>query len=219
MKAIVIGAAHNVSIGKAVVDAMQGHSLDVIAPTHNDLDVRSDCRGYMRKHSDADILVLSHGVSSVSPFEEQSLSEVYHVIETNVIGTILAAQAFVRATITRRARKSIFIIGSLGGSRVFTNGSTYCASKAAVAHLGRCMAWELTPKGFDVYVIEPGNVSNTPLSNYVKSHMANPESYDKNTNRGSIITAEEVASVIVRIIINKMVWLSGEPIRLSGGSR
>lgn len=219
MKAIVIGAGHSGSIGAAIADTLVNNSFEVVAPSHADVDVFMDCRQFMAHNDDARILVLSHGKTSMVSFEQQSRAAVMRVIKTNVLGTIFAAQEFVRATIGHAGRKSIFIIGSLGGSRVFTNSSVYCASKAAVAHLGRCMAWELTAKGFDVFVIEPGNVSGTPMSQQVIDGMDVPELFAQHPTRDAIITPKEVANVVLGIITNNMTWLSGEPIRMSGGSR
>lgn len=218
MKALVIGAAHKGSIGAAIAAALSAKSFCVFTPSHNAVDVMDSSR-FMLDHSDARILVLSHGRTSMGKFEKQSRDDIKNVIDTNVLGTIFACQEFVKATIDMPYRKSIFIIGSLGGSRVFTNSSVYCASKAAVAHLGRCMAWELTPKGFDVFVIEPGNVHGTPLSQYVMERMEDPDNFLTKTKRLSIITPEEIADAILQIILHNMTWLSGEPIRLAGGER
>lgn len=218
MKAIVIGAGHPGSIGAAIADALRNNSFEVVAPLHTDVDVMY-CSDFMEQHDDARILVLAHGTTSMASFEMQTYDDIRRVIDTNVTGTILATQWFVRNTIAYTERKSIFIIGSLGGSRVFTNSSVYCASKAAVAHLGRCMAWELTAKGFDVYVIEPGNVSGTPMSQQVIDVMDVPELFAQHSTRCKIITPEEVADVVLGIINHKMTWLSGEPIRMSGGAR
>lgn len=218
MKAIVIGAGHTGSIGSAIAAALMNNSFKVASPSHAEVDVM-DCDGFMLLNHDADILVLSHGKTSMGAFEWQGRWEVNRVVTTNLLGTIFAAQSFVRATMSHRHRKSIFIIGSLGASRVFTNSSVYCASKAAVAHLGRCMAWELTAKGFDVYVIEPGNVSGTHMSQQVYNGMGNPEMFFKHSTRDAITTPEEVAGVVLGIINNNMTWLSGEPIRMSGGAR
>jgi NADP-dependent 3-hydroxy acid dehydrogenase YdfG len=219
MKAIVIGAGRKWSIGAAIVAALKENSFDVVAPTHAEVDVMY-CNDFMEQHDDARILVLSHGTTSMASFEMQTRDDIKRVIDTNITGTILAAQWFVRNTIAYTSeRKSIFIIGSLGGSRVFTNSSVYCASKAAVAHLGRCMAWELSAKGFDVYVIEPGNVSGTPMSQCVVDGMIKPELFAIHSTREAIIKPEEVASVVLGIITNNMTWLSGEPIRLTGGAR
>jgi NAD(P)-dependent dehydrogenase (short-subunit alcohol dehydrogenase family) len=42
--------------------------------------------------------------------------------------------------------------------------SIYCAGKAGLAHYARCAAWELTPKGFTIGMVHPGNIEGTPMT-------------------------------------------------------
>lgn len=220
-KIIITGAGHPTNIGAAIARAFSHAGDKIVVPTHRMLDVGDDyeCRKFMEMHSDANALVLSHGVPCLGSFEHQNPDDVVQVFNTNVIGTIFMAQAFVKATIDKPGRKTIVMIGSLGGHKVFTNSSAYCASKAAIEHLGRCMSHELTEKGFDIYVVEPGNVFGTDLSLRVKANMLRPEQYDLHATRGDIITTTEIAELVVKLVKEKMFWLTGEPIKLTGGAR
>lgn len=217
--AIIIGGAHDGSIGDAINKALLG-SFARDVPPHSALDVvdRMACGEFFAARPDADTLILSQGRTSMAPFEQQSVTDIIEVMNVNVLGTINAAQAFVNATKGSPWRKQIVIISSLGASRVFTNSSIYCASKAAISHLAKCMAWELTPE-YDVFAVEPGNVSDTPLSRHVMEGMPDPARFNKHNKRESIVTVQEVAAVVKNLLTTAGSWQSGEPIRLSGGDR
>jgi NAD(P)-dependent dehydrogenase (short-subunit alcohol dehydrogenase family) len=219
--AIVIGGHKEGSIGHAIAVRLAGDDYAVCTPARGELDV-TDIEAlakFMQQHYEASVLVLSHGVACVGAFENLTPLAVIKALDINVFGTVMAAQEFVKATSAMPYRKTIVMIGSLGGERVFTNSSVYCASKAAVAQLGRCMAWELTSKGFDVYVVEPGNVSGTGLAAQVQAGMADPERFAQHPTRDAITTPPEVAALVFRIIKHDLRWLTGEPIRMSGGAR
>lgn len=221
-KAIVIGASNPNGIGYAITQHLRRHDYYVLTPSKHEVHVLNDNYGYMCRHYDCEALVLSHGATVMSPFEDTNTLLVSQVIDTNLTGTILTAQSFIRATKDSTDsfnRKSIVMIGSLGGERVFTNSSVYCASKAAVAHLGRCMAWELAPKGYDVYVIEPGNVAGTNMAAKVSSSLDRSERFREHATQGNIMLPDDVGIVVAELVSRQRKWLAGEPIRLSGGAR
>lgn len=229
-KALVIGGARERSIGSAIADKLNRSGWGVIAPTRAELDVTRNASSFMGKlFSNAAslprALVLSHGVTSMGPFQEQSQGDVYQVIGINLIGSILAAQAFVREWMerpgaTRSGRIKIVFIGSLGGSRVFTNSSIYCASKAGIRHLVECMAWELGHADIDVFGVNPGNVEGTNLSERVMAKMDDPSKFVKHKVRTRIITREEVAAIASQLVTDdNFSYLSGSNIDLPGGDR
>ncbi len=231
-KALVIGGARDRSIGSAIADKLNRSGWGVITPTHAELDVTRNASSFMGLLFDDQhnalprALVLSHGVTSMGPFQEQSQDDVYQVIGTNLIGSILAAQAFVREWMARpgavrAGRLKIVFIGSLGGSRVFTNSSIYCASKAGIRHLVECMAWELGHAGIDVFGVNPGNVQSTNLSDFVAEGMGEDAyKFDQHKVRDRIVTREEVAAIASQLVTDdNFSYLSGSNIDLPGGDR
>jgi 3-oxoacyl-[acyl-carrier protein] reductase len=55
----------------------------------------------------------------------------------------------------------VFMISSLAGSNAIANLSAYCASKAALDHLARCLMLEVRHQGVKVTTIAPGSVNTS----------------------------------------------------------
>lgn len=94
--------------------------------------------------------------------------------------------------------------------------AAYCASKAAVAAIGRCLAVEWAKAGIRVLTVAPGFIG-TDLN---QTHMANDRFRDFITKRipsGEIGTPEEVAKLVAGLADENLAFLNGETIYLDGG--
>lgn len=94
--------------------------------------------------------------------------------------------------------------------------AAYCASKAAVAAIGRCLAVEWAKAGIRVVTVAPGFIG-TDLN---QTHMANDRFRDFITRRipsGEIGRPEEVAALVAGLGDENLRFLNGETIYLDGG--
>jgi NAD(P)-dependent dehydrogenase (short-subunit alcohol dehydrogenase family) len=108
-----------------------------------------------------DVLVNCAGTSTVGELGSMDEAEWDRVFNTNVKGVFLMARAAIPA-LTRSQRGAIVNVASQLGISAVGGFSAYCASKAAVLHLTRCLALELVPAGVRVNAVCPGGV-DTPL--------------------------------------------------------
>ena len=79
------------------------------------------------------------------------------IFDTNVRGVMFAMKHAAPIMISQGSG-SIITIGSAAGLRGGLSGHIYSASKAAVIHLSRCVAAELSSKGVRVNTISPGGI-------------------------------------------------------------
>jgi NAD(P)-dependent dehydrogenase (short-subunit alcohol dehydrogenase family) len=79
------------------------------------------------------------------------------VFDTNVRGVMLGMKYAAPVMIAQRSG-SIISIASAAGLRAGLSGHVYSASKAAVIHLSRCVAAEISNKGVRVNTISPGGI-------------------------------------------------------------
>jgi NAD(P)-dependent dehydrogenase (short-subunit alcohol dehydrogenase family) len=94
--------------------------------------------------------------------------------------------------------------------------AAYCASKAAVGAIGRCLAVEWAKAGIRVVTVAPGFIG-TDLN---QAHMDNDRFRDFITKRipsGEIGVPEEVAKLVAGIADENLHFLNGETIYLDGG--
>ena len=161
----VVGSDRRSNIGRAIAIRLKADGFDrVLEPPIDELDVTDpvSIQEAWFRAQEVDTLVLSHGVNEMNWFEDAELID--HVFRTNLIGTAKAAQAFVRATLGNKFHKTIILIGSMAYCNVLNSSAVYCASKAGLAMLARCLAWELAPKGYTVVAVHPSNVEGTPMT-------------------------------------------------------
>jgi NAD(P)-dependent dehydrogenase (short-subunit alcohol dehydrogenase family) len=103
-----------------------------------------------------DIVVNNAGVTATRPFLDLADEEWDRVIETNLTGTFLVAQAAARRMREQGSGGAIVNIASILGFRVTGQVSPYAASKAAIVQLTGAMALELARYGIRVNALCPG---------------------------------------------------------------
>ena len=107
-----------------------------------------------------DTVVANAGISAPGRAVDVSAAIVNSVLDTNVAGVFLTVREGARRLIAGGSRESgagrIVIIGSVAGETILPGEAIYCASKAAVKHLGRNLAREWVRLGINVNVIQPG---------------------------------------------------------------
>ncbi|WP_188191118.1 SDR family NAD(P)-dependent oxidoreductase [Nonomuraea sp. SYSU D8015] len=101
-----------------------------------------------------DILVNNAGIAPGNPAEDVTEEDFDRTLAVNLKGTFLASQAVGRAMI-RRKHGRIVNIGSQAGEVALPGESVYCTTKAAIAHLTRCLAVEWGPHGITVNNVAP----------------------------------------------------------------
>jgi rhamnulose-1-phosphate aldolase/alcohol dehydrogenase len=104
-----------------------------------------------------DILVANAGLASSAPIEQTTLELWRKNYDVLVEGTFLNARAAFPLMKFQRSG-SIIIIGSKNALAATPNASAYASAKAAVVHLGRCLALEGADHGIRVNVVNPDAV-------------------------------------------------------------
>lgn len=102
------------------------------------------------------LLFNNAGVLYASRFVDQDMAQVDKVFDTNLRGNFRVAQEAARRMGVHRDG----VIINVASTAAFGTGahlSSYCASKAGLAHLTRIMALELASRGIRVNALCPGN--------------------------------------------------------------
>jgi NAD(P)-dependent dehydrogenase (short-subunit alcohol dehydrogenase family) len=108
-----------------------------------------------------DALVNAAGTSAVGELAGMPEDDWDRVFDTNVRGVFLMSRAAIPALRAAQGAAIVNVASQLALSAV-AGFSAYCASKAAVLHLTRCLALELVDDGVRVNAVCPGAV-DTPL--------------------------------------------------------
>lgn len=114
-------------------------------------------------------------------------------IETNLLGAVLVAEAFV-PVFRARGRGHLVLFASLGGVVPMPGGSVYAATKFGVRGFGLSLGLELRGTGVDVTVVSPDS-TDTPMLRTEALARGSPMSFTSTP-----LPAETVAAAVERIL-------------------
>lgn len=105
-----------------------------------------------------DVLINNAGnAHGLATFDEAELADLEAMMDINVKGLIYVSKAVI-PFLKKSENPHIVNVSSIAGKEVYTNGATYCASKAAVESLSKGMRFDLLPYGIKVTNVAPGAV-------------------------------------------------------------
>ena len=114
------------------------------------------------RFSPVDTVIANAGVSKPGRSTEVPVADLRTIFDTNLLGVYLTAREGAKRMIAAGSRESgrgrIVMIGSMGAVAMVPGEVAYCASKAAVATMGRNMASEWARLGINVNVVQPGYI-------------------------------------------------------------
>ena len=172
------------------------------------------------------ILVNAAGYISLSALETTPAEETIKHLHINLLGPMLAAQAF--AKMYFRASKERLDIGtSVPPGRIVSIASqaahialqdhgAYCASKAGLVGLTKCMASEWGGRGITANTVSPGPVW-TALGRKAWADDVVREEYLRGVPTGTFAEPEEVAAAVSWLCQDLSGNVNGADIRLDGG--
>ena len=162
-----------------------------------------------------DILVNSAGRTKRAPTIDFSEEDWDSIIDTNLTGTLRAAQVFGRHMLERESG-SIINIASLSSFVALYEVAAYSASKAAVASLTKSLAIEWGPRGVRVNAIAPG-VFRTALNQKLLDETERGREFLMRTPMGRFGNVDELAGAAIFLASDAASFVNGEIIAVDGG--
>src|SRR3954447_20011416 len=156
------------------------------------------------------------GIGRFSHSEETDFAEWQKIIGVNLTGTFLVAQAALPHLL--EGGGCIINIASNAGIKAQPYSAAYCASKAGVVHLTKCLADEYLKRGVRVNCVAPGGM-DTPLQ---EKFMEFPEGVNWKEFRKVMTplgnsTPEEIAKVVAFVASDDCRYMTGSIVSIDGG--
>jgi 3-oxoacyl-[acyl-carrier protein] reductase len=168
-----------------------------------------------------DVFLANAGASFAGDFLEADPAALRAVVEVNVVGSILSAQAALRSLV-RSPRASLIFTGSISGSVSRARRSVYNASKHALVGLVKALALEFGPRGVRVNAVAPGPTDTA----FLRAHLAKVSDDAERAAGdlaaalplGRLIRPEEVAEAALFLASPAAASITGHVMMVDGGS-
>jgi NAD(P)-dependent dehydrogenase (short-subunit alcohol dehydrogenase family) len=163
-----------------------------------------------------DILINNAGASPEAPAELVTESNFDLTIGVNVKGTFFASQAAGRVMI-RQGFGRIISLSSQAGFVALPTESVYCISKAAVAHMTRCLAVEWGRHGITVNAVAPTFIRTAGTAAALSDPAFEAEVLERIAGLHRIGEPVEVAGAVVFLASPAASLITGHTLMIDGG--
>jgi NAD(P)-dependent dehydrogenase (short-subunit alcohol dehydrogenase family) len=172
------------------------------------------------------ILVNTAGYVNLTPLEETPPEDSLKHYMINLYGPTLTSQAFARMYIAASKQRKeqgdaapggrIVSLASQAGHVALHHHGAYCASKAGLIGLTKCMASEWGPHGITANTVSPGPVW-TALGKKAWADQKAREAYQAAVPTGKFAEPEEVARIVEFLCRDEALNINGTDVKLDGG--
>jgi NAD(P)-dependent dehydrogenase (short-subunit alcohol dehydrogenase family) len=161
-----------------------------------------------------DVLVNNAGTGVTTPFLDQSLEDWRRVLEVDLTGAFVCAQAAAGRMVAAGRGGRIVNVTSVHEHVPLAGSAAYCAAKGGLGLLTRVMALELAGHGITVNSVAPGEIATAMTGN----EDTDPRTVDRpGIPLGRPGHAREIASAIVWLASEEAGYASGASFVIDGG--
>jgi len=208
----------DISSGEEVIDRTKKTGREVL-PVQMDISKMHEIDEAVKRgithFQQIDILVNNAGLGAPNKAENVNERDFDETIKVNLKGTFFTAQAVGKEMIKRKYGR-IINISSQAGFVALETESIYCMTKAAIAHLTKCLALEWAKYNITVNAVAPTFI-RTPGT---KKWLENDEFLDSVIHRiplGRVGDPMDVAGPVVFLASPEASLITGATLMIDGG--
>ena len=203
------------------IKKMRGEAIAVKCDTSKKAEIDNVVIETIKKFGKIDILVNNAGIFPFEPFLQMSEANFEKVIDINLKGYFLFAQACAKEMQknqpnSKGQKGSIVNIASIAAVTGFAGLSHYCASKGGIVAMSNALALELAPLGIRINTIDPGAIntpgaSMTSMTDEQRAAMLTPIPMKRQGE------SEEIASAVLFLASDESSYMTGSVMVVDGG--
>ncbi len=163
-----------------------------------------------------DILVNNAGIAPDNPAENVREEDFDETLAVNLKGTFFASQAVGRLMIQQKSG-TIINMSSQAGFVALPTESIYCMTKAAIAHLTKCLAVEWGKYGITVNAVAPTFIHTPGTESALSDPAFRADTVERIAALHRIGEPMEVAGAVVFLASSAALLITGETILIDGG--
>jgi NAD(P)-dependent dehydrogenase (short-subunit alcohol dehydrogenase family) len=163
-----------------------------------------------------DILVNNAGVAPENPAENVRQEDFDYTLAVNLSGTFFSSQAAGRVMIGQR-RGRIINMSSQAGFVALPTESIYCMTKAAIAHLTKCLSVEWGKYNITVNAVAPTFIATPGTESALADSAFRADTIERIAALHRIGEPMEVAGAVVFLASPAASLITGHTILIDGG--
>jgi NAD(P)-dependent dehydrogenase (short-subunit alcohol dehydrogenase family) len=163
-----------------------------------------------------DILVNNAGIAPDNLAEKVREEDFDLTLAVNLKGTFFASQAAGRVMIRQQGGR-IINVSSQAGFVALPTESVYCMTKAAIAHLTKCLAVEWGKYNITVNAVAPTFIRTPGTESYLANPKSRAEVIERIAALHRIGDPMDVAGAVVFLASSSASLITGETILIDGG--
>ena len=187
----------------------------VVCDMTDEAAVRAAFAGLAGEPSPVVGLVNNAGAHGQSVSAEIEIADYERVMTLNATAVVVASRE-AHALLKRGGGGLIVNMGSVFDKLGVREHVAYCASKAAVGAITRCLAVEWAEDGISVINVAPGYIE-TDFNRAFMRRDSVKRWLERRIPVGRTGTPEEVANLVAALFAMRMPYLTGETVYLDGG--
>ncbi len=161
-----------------------------------------------------DILVANAGISKASSIEDTTVEDFDDLFAVNVRAPFFLVQQLLPIL---GSGSSVILLSSLAAHASVGTLSAYAATKGAVDTLVKHFAFALGERGVRVNAVAPG-VVETDMSSFTKTDAGRDATLGMQALK-RVAQPDDIASVVAFLASDEARWITGDTIRVDGGSK
>lgn len=208
----------NLKIAQKSLEVHQ-RRVDILDLDLSDSDLVLSVLGDKFQNLDIDALVNNAGIGFARTVEQTTVEEWDLTFAVNIRATYLMCKLIVPQMV-KRGKGEIVNVASAGALVGLKNRVAYCASKAAVVGLTRCIAADHAMDGIRINAIAPGTVDSTWIGRILSDApdpVATRKLMEARQLDGKMGTPEEVANGIAFLLSPEARFVNGTVFSMDAG--
>ena len=200
------------------IEKSGGEAIAKKVDVTNKKEVEEAVKAAIDKFGKLDILVNNAGIAPFKPFLELTEEDWDKVLDINLKGYFLSAQAVAKEMVKQKWGRIINIASVAMGQQGigFSTLVHYVASKGGVAGMTEALAVELAPYGINVNAISPGLIE-TKMVEPIMSDPVAREGILKRVPKGRVGQPKDIAQAVVFLASEEADYITGAILVVDGG--
>lgn len=198
-----------------LTDRYSAHTTAIRCDVTDAEDVKRMMEIFIKEYGTIDFAINNAGIANTYPAEEISSKDFKKVVDINLNGVFLTAQAAARQMIKEGKAGSIVNTASMSAHIINTPQTiaNYCASKGGVLLLTKALAVEWAPYNIRVNCVSPGYMATELVAEMKNMH----EGWISKIPAGRLGVPEDLVGAYLYLLSDAARYTTGTDLIVDGG--